>query len=64
MNEPTLTQARRELARWGREVQRLQDELCAKRGHSKGTGAFEGYSYCKRCGSQVANSAFGKKGQP
>jgi hypothetical protein len=58
----TLKEARRELAHWYREVRRLQDEKCATKGHIKGPGAWEGASYCKTCGSQIANTDFGRKG--
>lgn len=59
----TLTEARRELKRWEKMVEKLQDERCAKTGHTKGRGAFDGYSYCKTCGSQIANADFGRPGK-
>ena len=57
----TLKEARRTLKLAQRLVTRLQDEKCARKGHIKGADAFEGYSYCKTCGSQIANTNFGKK---
>lgn len=57
----TLKEARRALKLAQKLVERLQDEQCAKKGHVKGGGAFEGYSYCKTCGSQIANADFGRK---
>lgn len=57
----TLKEARRSLKLAQNLVWRLQDEHCAKKGHTKGGGAFEGYSYCKTCGSQMANTDFGRR---
>ena len=57
----TLKEARRTLKLAQNLVNRLQDEQCAKKGHVKGGGAFEGYSYCKTCKSQIANEDFGRK---
>lgn len=53
-----LSEARKELARLEKLVHKLQDEKCAKHGHKRGNGAFTGYSYCKTCGSQIANDLF------
>lgn len=58
----TLQEARRALTLAQRLVDRLQDEKCAKSGHVRGGGAFDGYSYCKTCRSQIANTDFGRKG--
>lgn len=54
----TLQEARRALKLAQNLVSRLQNEQCAKKGHVKGGGAFDGYSYCKTCGDQVANDDF------
>lgn len=56
----TLKEARRTLKLAQNLVNRLQDEQCAKNGHIKGPGAWEGVSYCKTCGSQIANKDFGR----
>lgn len=58
----TLKEAKRALKHWEKTVRKLQDEKCEKKGHIKGAGAFKGYSYCKTCRSQIANTEFGRKG--
>jgi len=64
MTNPTLTEARRALKHWSKEVERLQDERCAKYGHAKGERAFAHYFYCKCCGGQIADWDFRKKPTP
>jgi len=59
----TLKEAEINLKLWAKTVEKLRDRECARSGHIKGGGAFDGYSYCKTCGSQIANTDFGPAGQ-
>jgi hypothetical protein len=58
----TLREAEINMKLWAKTVEKLRDRECARSGHVKGGGAFDGYSYCKTCGSQISNTDFGLKG--